>query len=131
MTYDELNAFCAKLPGASYVSQWGGAHVWKVGGKIFAVGGWNGGDVGVTFKASPIAFEALKDRPGLRPAPYLASRGLSWIQQHGSPGLTDEELLDHVRTSYEIVASRRPRAPKGALTPRAPSRTSGARRVRR
>ncbi|MCR6659935.1 MAG: hypothetical protein NVV72_11555 [Asticcacaulis sp.] len=25
------------------VVQWGGAHVWKVGGKVFAIGGWHDG----------------------------------------------------------------------------------------
>ena len=27
----------------TYVVQWGGAHVWKVGGKVFAIGGWERG----------------------------------------------------------------------------------------
>ncbi|WP_339832848.1 hypothetical protein [uncultured Parvibaculum sp.] len=40
MTYREFNAFCASLPATTYVVQWGGAHVWKVGGKVFAIGGW-------------------------------------------------------------------------------------------
>ena len=40
MTYDTFNRFCAALPHATYVVQWGGAHVWKVGGKVFAIGGW-------------------------------------------------------------------------------------------
>ena len=40
MTYDEFNAFCGALKAASYVMQWGGSHVWKVGGKVFAIGGW-------------------------------------------------------------------------------------------
>ena len=40
MTYDEFNAFCRALPATSYVMQWRGSHVWKVGGKVFAIGGW-------------------------------------------------------------------------------------------
>ena len=81
MTIDDYNAFCSRLPHTTYVVQWGGAHVWKVAGKVFAIGGWNGGEEGlyVTFKCTPLAFEVLKDMPGLRPAPYLASRGLIWI----------------------------------------------------
>ncbi len=90
--------------------QWGGSHVWKVGGKVFAIGGWNRDGVGITFKVSQLAFEALKGRPGLRPAPYMASRGLSWIQHHASPGMDDDELLDHVRASYQLVAAKLPRA---------------------
>ncbi len=51
------------------------------------------------------AFEVLKDRPGLRPAPYLASRGLTWIQHYAKPGLADGDLKDHLRQSYRLVAS--------------------------
>ncbi len=31
------------LPATTHVVQWGGAHVWKVGGKVFAVGGVGSG----------------------------------------------------------------------------------------
>ncbi len=79
MTYEEYNAFCGALPATSYVVQWGGSHVWKVGGKVFAIGGWHDGEPSFTFKVSDIAYEMLRGQPGPRPAPYLASRGLKWI----------------------------------------------------
>ena len=105
MTYDEFNAFCASLKATSHVVQWGGADVWKVGGKVFAVGGWDDGGAGrFTFKVSDISYEVLKEQPGLRPAPYLASRGMKWIQHYDQPGLTDEELKDYLRESHRIVA---------------------------
>ena len=31
MTYEKFNEFCSALPAATYVVQWGGSHVWKVG----------------------------------------------------------------------------------------------------
>jgi predicted DNA-binding protein (MmcQ/YjbR family) len=40
----------------------------------------------------------------LRPAPYLASRGLKWIQHYAQPGLSDGELRDYLRQSYLIVS---------------------------
>jgi predicted DNA-binding protein (MmcQ/YjbR family) len=104
MTYDDYNTFCRSLPATTYVMQWGGAHVWKVGGKVFAIGGWETGAPAITFKVSKIAFEVLKDRPGLRPAPYLASRGMTWIQHHAKPGLSTRELRDHIRQSHRLVA---------------------------
>ncbi len=105
MTYDEFNGFCGGLPVTSYVMQWGGAHVWKVGGKLFAIGGWANGEPAFTFKVNEIAYEMMKDQPGLRPAPYLASRGMKWIQHHASPGLADAELKDYLRESHRIVAA--------------------------
>jgi len=105
VTYQEYNKFCKSLPATTYVVQWGGSHVWKVGGKMFAVGGWNKKDVtGVTFKVSEIAFEMLKDQPGLRPAPYLASRGMKWIQHYDAPGLSDKDLKEYIAESHRIVS---------------------------
>jgi predicted DNA-binding protein (MmcQ/YjbR family) len=105
MTYEKFNAFCAALPQTTYVKQWGNSHVWKIGGKVFAIGGWETGTPAITFKVSKIAFEVLKDQPGLRPAPYLASRGMTWIQNYAKPGLSPRELNEAIRQSYVIVAS--------------------------
>lgn len=105
MTRDEFNAFCQSLPMTTHVVQWGGADVWKVGGKVFAIGGWTKGHtLGITFKVSDIAYEVLKEQPGLRPAPYLASRGMKWIQHYDAPGLDDANLRDHLAESHKIVS---------------------------
>lgn len=105
MTYEEYNAFCDALPATTYVVQWGGSHVWKVGGKVFAIGGWNDGQVtGITFKVSDIGYEILREQPGLRPAPYLASRGMKWIQHYEAPGLSDDELKEYLVQSHKIVS---------------------------
>lgn len=105
MTNDEFNAFCKALNATTHVVQWGGSDVWKIGGKVFAIGGWGDGEPAYTFKVGPISYEILKDQPGLRPAPYLASRGMKWIQHFAKPGLADDELKDYLRQSYRIVAA--------------------------
>ena len=103
MTYKEFNRFCRSLAATTYVVQWGGSHVWKVGGKVFAIGGWQEDAPSFTFKVSDIAYEMLKEQPGLRPAPYLASRGMKWIQHFAKPGLSDKALRDYIRQSHAIV----------------------------
>lgn len=117
MTLDEYNGFCALLPHSSHVVQWGGAHVWKVGGKVYAIGGWNRDEqLGVTFKCSPMSFEMLKDSPGVRPAPYLASRGMSWLQRYDGTTMDDAALQDYLRESHRLVVqglSRKLRADLG------------------
>ena len=79
MTYNEFNTFCRALPATTYVMQWGGSHVWKVGGKVFAIGGWEDKPPAFIFKTTDLSFEILATQRGLRPAPYFASRGLKWI----------------------------------------------------
>lgn len=101
-----MTKFCATFPHATHVVQWGNADVYKVGGKVFAIVGMGDTGATITFKASDLAFAVLSDSPGLRPAPYMASRGLKWIQQYGEPGLSDESLREHIRASYEMVVSK-------------------------
>ncbi len=105
MTRDEFNSFCKDLKATTHVVQWGNSDVWKVGGKVFAICGWNDGADAFTFKASEIAFEVLQDQPGIRPAPYLASRGFKWLQHYAEPGLSDTELRSHITLSYDMVAA--------------------------
>ena len=109
MTRSDFNAFCARLKQSHHVVQWGQADVWKVGGKVFAIGGWADGRDAFTFKASPMAFEILQEREGVRPAPYMASRGLKWLQHYDSPGLSDAELREHIIASYDMVVAKLPK----------------------
>jgi predicted DNA-binding protein (MmcQ/YjbR family) len=110
MTLDEYNAFCASLPHTTHVVQWGGAHVWKIGGKVFAIGGWDDGvALAVTFKCSPMSFDLLKEQPGLRPAPYLASRGMAWIQRTDDASMDDAALVDYLRESRRLAGMNLPK----------------------
>jgi len=105
MTYEEFNEFCSAFPATSYVMQWGDSHVWKVGGKVFAIGGWRkAGKPAYTFKTSELNFDFLSDESGYRPAPYLASRGMKWIQQFDVPASEDEALKYYLGESHRIVS---------------------------
>ncbi len=115
MTQEEFNVFCASLPATTHVVQWGDSDVWKVGGKVFAIGGWREDGPAFVFKVSEIAYEVLSDMPGLRPAPYLASRGMKWIQHYAAPGLSDAELRAHIERSHDIVARGLPKKVQRAL----------------
>jgi predicted DNA-binding protein (MmcQ/YjbR family) len=115
VTTQEFDRFCASLPATTFVEQWGGAHVWKVGGKVFAIGGWGNDAPAFTFKATPLAFEMMKAAPGMRPAPYLASRGLTWLQRVDDASLSDAELFAYLRKSHELVCAGLTRAARRAL----------------
>ena len=107
MTLDEFNDYCGGLDHSTHVVQWGGAHVWKIGGKVYAIAGWSDDDdvLAVTFKCSDIAFEAMQDAEGVRPAPYLASRGMKWLQRTHEAAISDRELKNYIDDSYAIVGA--------------------------
>jgi len=105
MTYEEFNQFCASFRATTHVVQWGGAQVWKVGGKVFAIGGWGDNNKpAYTFKVSESNFYFLSDEPGFRPAPYLASRGMKWIQQYQIDESNIEDLKYYIQESHRIVS---------------------------
>jgi predicted DNA-binding protein (MmcQ/YjbR family) len=105
MTNQQFNQLCKSLPAACHVVQWGGSDVWKVGGKVFAIGvlGKAGKDA-FTFKTSDANFDFLSSHPGYQPAPYLASRGMKWIQQYDAPTSEDKELEYYIEESHRIVS---------------------------
>lgn len=114
MNLNVYDTYCAGLPHTFNVIQWGGASVWKVGlqedkkNKVFAIGGLRTNDdgdaFGISFKCSDIGFEVLKDTPGCRPAPYMASRGMKWIQWMNESGLSWEELKPYLEQSHRLSA---------------------------
>ena len=104
MNLSHYNRFCKALPQSTHVVQWGGASVWKVGGKVFAIGWFDkSADHGITFKCSALSFEMLRTVEGCRPAPYLASRGMKWIQRTSDAVLSDAELKTYLRASHRLV----------------------------
>jgi predicted DNA-binding protein (MmcQ/YjbR family) len=55
MNLAEYNDFCGSLEATSHVVQWGGAHVWKVGGKGLRNRQARRRALAVTFKCSEMA----------------------------------------------------------------------------
>ncbi len=106
MTLEDYNTVCAALPQSHLVRQWGGAYVWKIDSKMFAIGFDRADGFFITFKATEIGYEIMREMEGLRPAPYLASRGMKWIQQYAEPGLPDDDLAEHLRASYAMATQR-------------------------
>lgn len=63
----------------------------------------------ITFKVSPMSYDILKEQEGLRPAPYLASRGMTWIQRLNAITMDDAALKDYLRESHRLCALALPK----------------------
>ncbi|EKE84696.1 MmcQ/YjbR family DNA-binding protein [Idiomarina xiamenensis] len=106
MDMHAFNRFCATYTAATHVQQWGASQVWKVGGKVFAIGAMSkSGEPAYSFKTSDLNYHFLCQQAGYIPAPYLASRGLKWIQQIATNGELDDDLNYYLSESYRIVAT--------------------------
>lgn len=107
MNHDQFNLFCSSFPATTYVVQWNGSHVWKVAGKVFAIGSLGKNKQPVfTFKTSDLNFVYLNGHDGYIPAPYFANRGMKWIQQIEISDVLDEELECYLSESYRLVVLR-------------------------
>lgn len=105
MNYDQFNKFCGSLTATTYIVQWGDSHVWKVGGKVFAIGGWGENkQAAFVFKTSDLDFVFLTESEGYKPAPYFANRGMKWIQLFHSVKEKDNDLKYYLTESHRIVS---------------------------
>lgn len=98
------------LPGATLSVQWGDAQVVKVGGRMFAIVGADGG---LSFKVSDIAYEALIESGRARPAPYLARA--KWIRFDDPSALDFQDTADWLAQAHSLVAAKLTRAQRREL----------------
>ncbi|MEB0040631.1 MULTISPECIES: MmcQ/YjbR family DNA-binding protein [unclassified Pseudomonas] len=106
MTSEQVAQFCMTLPGAREDYKWGGTRVFSVvQNKMFAVLDLAG--MGLSFKIGPELFLGYVDRPGIRPAPYLARA--YWVSIAPPYPLSDNELRELLTRSHQLVVSKLPK----------------------
>ena len=126
MTPKELHAFLIALPQATLSIQWGNDHVFKIGGKMFAVIGLDpGSDHCMSFKCTPEKFAELIERDGIVPAPYVAR--YHWVALERFNALSEKELKALLRTAYDLVLEKLPKRAKADILA-APKKISAKRR---
>ncbi|MDD0972478.1 MmcQ/YjbR family DNA-binding protein [Pseudomonas fontis] len=106
MSEDQVVALCLSLPGAQEDYKWGGVRVFSVAGnKMFAV--LDLGGAGLSFKVDGDLFLGYVDRPGVRPAPYLARA--HWVSVAKPYSIGREELGALLGRSHQLVVQRLPK----------------------
>ena len=116
MKVEAFDSYCSTLPATEMVVQWGGAHVWKVGGKVFAVASkWGNGndDFRIGFKASDMAFRMLTEEPDIAPSPYLGR--YKWVQLQSEDALGDKDLKGYIQLAHHIIAAKLTKAKRREL----------------
>lgn len=113
MTPDQVAAFCLSLPGAREDIKWGGVRVFSVAEtKMFALIHLASHD-GLAFKVDLDLFLGYCDRPGIRPAPYLARA--HWISLTSPYSMGGEELRALLTRSHQLVVAKLPKRLKVGL----------------
>ena len=106
MTEAQVARFCLGLPGAREDYKWGVVRVFSIAGnKMFALQNLRGDSL--AFKVDPDLFLGHVDRPGIRPAPYLARA--HWIIMNTPYPLGADELRGLLQRSHQLVVSKLPK----------------------
>jgi predicted DNA-binding protein (MmcQ/YjbR family) len=99
-----LKRLCA-WPGVTWDIKWGGDLVGSVGGRMFCcLSLADPAPHPLSFKVEDERFLELTDRPGFRPAPYLARA--RWVTVDDPAGLAPGEARDFLRRAYELIRAR-------------------------
>jgi predicted DNA-binding protein (MmcQ/YjbR family) len=115
MMLEAVRSICLAFPGATEDVKWGADLAFCVGGKMFCVV-YLEPPHPMSFKCSAEDFAGLIERPGLRPAPYLARA--MWIQEEVlGEALERFEVERLLRASYDLVAAGLPGLKRGSKQP--------------
>jgi len=116
MTIDDCIELCGSLPGAESDIKWVNDLVFSVSGKMFCIVSADPDKPRqLSFKVDDDRFLELTDRPGIRPAPYLARA--KWISLLAPSALPPDELSALLRRSHALIVSRLPKRVRAGLMP--------------
>jgi predicted DNA-binding protein (MmcQ/YjbR family) len=113
MNIEAIRTICTELPGVTEHIKWGDNLCFLVGGKIFCIANLSG-DQSASFKVTNEEFPEMSDRPGLRPAPYLARN--KWIMAENPHALSHREWERYLTQSYNLIKSKLPAKTRTSLS---------------
>ncbi len=113
---DQVIAACTAKPGAAEDYPFGDeVAVFKVCGRMFALVPLGETPGSVSLKCDPGLAVSLRDRyPAVTPGYHLSKRHWNTVTLDGS--VPDDELLDLIDHSYDLVVARLTRAQRNQLT---------------
>ncbi|MBS1595115.1 MAG: MmcQ/YjbR family DNA-binding protein [Bacteroidetes bacterium] len=105
MNIEALRDYCLSLPYVTEDIKWGADLCFSIGDKMFCVTSEH-----LPFKASlkvnDEEFEEFSQKPGIKPAAYLAR--YKWVLIQGD-ALSDKHWKHYIRQSYELVKAKLPK----------------------
>jgi predicted DNA-binding protein (MmcQ/YjbR family) len=111
---DWLRAFCLSLPHTTEHVLWGDHLVFKIAGKMYAMGALSPSGHRMSFKCTPEEFAELTERPGIVPAPYSAR--MHWVALETGRALSQPEIRRLVKLSYDLVFAKLARKTQAELS---------------
>ncbi len=105
MNDKQLTKLTSAWPGVTSDVKWADDLIFSVGGKMFCGLCLRGAEKGkLSFKVDDERFLEFTDRPGFRPAPYMARA--HWVTMDDPAVIPRAELEALLRRAYELVRAK-------------------------
>jgi len=107
MDIESVRAHCLSLPHVTEDIQWQNDLLMRIGGKMFAVLALDpAAEHCMSFKCTREKFAELVEKPGIRPAPYVAR--YHWVALESFDALPARELKVLLDTAYQLIRDKLP-----------------------
>ena len=106
MNVEDIQTICSKMPGVTEDVKWGHDLVFSIGAKMFCVVGLDQSPTTASFKVTDEEFEDMCNRPGFKPAPYVAKYKWVFIDDINKMKIT--AWKQYLKQSYELVKNKLP-----------------------
>jgi len=106
MDIETIRNICQSFPSVTEDVKWGHDLVFSVGLKMFCVVGLDEMPVSTSFKVKDEEFEEIANRPGFKPAPYVAK--YKWVLIDDITRMKRADWEFYLKQSYELVKAKLP-----------------------
>jgi predicted DNA-binding protein (MmcQ/YjbR family) len=106
MHIEDIKAICEEMPQVTTDIKWGNDLVFSIGGKMFCVVGLDQSPTTASFKVTDGEFEEMCNRPGFKPAPYVAK--YKWVFVEDIKKMKSAAWKKYLQQSYELVKAKLP-----------------------
>jgi len=104
MDIETVEKICKSLPFVEEDIKWKSDLVFMIAKKMFCVVDLESVPTAVAFKVPADVFDELSTTHNFKPAPYFAQH--KWVTVIDFNKISQRELSDHIRISYELVKGK-------------------------
>jgi len=104
MDIEGIQTICRGMAGVTEDIKWEHDLVFSIGGKMFCVAGLDQSPTTASFKVPDEDFEEMSQRPGFKPAPYVAK--YKWVFIDDINKMNKKEWTHYLSQSYRLVKDK-------------------------
>jgi len=104
MTIEDIQNICRQMPSVTEDIKWEHDLVFSIGEKMFCVVGLDQNPTSASFKVTDDEFEEMSNKPGFKPAPYVAR--YKWVLIENINNMKNEDWKHYLNQSYDLVKDK-------------------------